>query len=87
MQQIGPRVDIVAAIWIAGDQPGIFSSRAFLFSGPRRVDLSANYTLPLSNRTRIRLYGKLSNILDSQYLMGGYRVPGRWGIAGLSVQF
>jgi vitamin B12 transporter len=87
MQQIGPRVDIIGAVWISSNQPSIFSSRAFLFSGPRNVDLSANYTIPLSDRTRVRLYGKLSNILDSGYLQGGYRVPGRWGIAGLSVQF
>jgi len=80
-------VDIVGAVWIASNQAGIFSSRAFLFSGPRKVDLAANYTIPVSERTRVRLYGKLSNILDSQYLQGGYRVPGRWGIAGLSVQF
>jgi vitamin B12 transporter len=86
-QQIGARVDVVGAVWIAGNQAGIFSSRAFLFSGPRKVDLAANYTIPVNERTRVRLYGKLSNILDSQYLQGGYRVPGRWGIAGLSVQF
>jgi vitamin B12 transporter len=86
-QQIGRRMDVVGSVWIASDQPGIFSSRAFLFAGPRKVDLAANYTIPVNERTRVRLYGKLSNILDSQYLIGGYRVPDRWGIAGLSVQF
>jgi outer membrane cobalamin receptor len=86
-QQLGPRVDIVGSVWITGEQPAIFSSRAFLFSGPRKVDIAANYTLPLTERQHVRFYAKLSNLLDSQYLQGGYRVPGRWALAGLSFQF
>jgi vitamin B12 transporter len=86
-QQIGPRVDITGSVWIASDQPAIFSNRAFLFSGPRKVDIAANYTIPVNDHWRVRTYTKLSNILDSQYLQGGYRVPGRWGMVGLSFQF
>ena len=65
----------------------VFSSRAFLFSGPRKLDLVANYTLPTGDRGHVRLYGKISNILASEYLEGGYRTPGRWGIGGVEFQF
>jgi iron complex outermembrane receptor protein len=86
-QRIGRRVDLVGDVWIANRHASIFSSRAFLFSGPRKVDLVANYTLPVGDRQHWRFYGKVSNILDSEYLEGGYRTPGRWGIGGVEFRF
>jgi vitamin B12 transporter len=86
-QRIGRRVDLVGDVWIANRHASIFSSRAFLFAGPRKVDLAAHYTLPVYDRRSLRFYGKLSNVLDSEYLEGGYRTPGRWGIGGVEYQF
>lgn len=86
-RRIGRRIDLVGDLWIANRHAGIFSSRAFLFSGPRKLDFVANYTLPVSDRRHVRFYGKVSNILASEYLEGGYRTPGRWGIGGLEFQF
>ena len=86
-QRIGRRIDLVADFWAATRHAAIFSSRAFLFAGPRKLDLVANYTLPVGDRTHWRFYGKLSNLLDSEYLEGGYRAPGRWGILGIEFQF
>jgi iron complex outermembrane receptor protein len=81
------RFDFVADLWVASRHAAIFSSRAFLFDGPRKLDLVANYTVPVSDRLKWRFYGKITNILASDYLEGGYRVPGRWGIAGIAYQF
>jgi iron complex outermembrane receptor protein len=86
-QHIGRRLELVGDVWIASASPAIFSNRAFLFDGPRKIDLVANYTIPVSERSHVRLYGKIMNILDSQYLEGGYRVPGRWGMGGVSWEF
>jgi vitamin B12 transporter len=86
-QRIGRRLELVGDVWIASRHPAIFSSRAFLFDGPRNIDLVANYTIPVTDRSRVRLYGKVMNILDWSYLEGGYRVPGRWGIGGVSWEF
>ena len=86
-QRIGRRVDLVGDVWIASRHASIFSSRAFLFAGPRKVDLVANYTLPVHDRLHWRFYGKLSNVAGSEYLEGGYRVPGRWGTGGVEFQF
>jgi outer membrane receptor protein involved in Fe transport len=86
-QRIGRRLELIGDVWIASRHPAIFSSRAFLFDGPRKIDLVANYTIPVTDRSRVRLYGKVMNILDWSYLEGGYRVPGRWGIGGVSWEF
>ena len=84
----GPRLDLRRRP-LDRQQPrlAIFSTRAFLFAGPRKLDLVANYTVPLRDRRALRFYGKVSNILDSEYLEGGWRVPGRWGIGGISFEF
>ena len=47
----------------------------------------ANYTLPLKDHGSLRFYGKINNVFDSEYLEGGYRTPGRWGIGGIEFQF
>src|SRR6185436_17628862 len=74
-QRIGRRIELVGDFWAANRHASIFSSRAFLFSGPRKLDLVANYTLPAGDRRHVRLYGNINNILDSQYLEGGFRTP------------
>jgi iron complex outermembrane receptor protein len=86
-QRIGRRIDVIADFWAASESPAIFSSRAFLFAGPRKLDLAGNYTIPLSDHTRMRFYAKINNILDWTYFEGGYRVPGIWGTGGVSLEF
>jgi iron complex outermembrane receptor protein len=86
-QRIGARIDVAGDLWFANRNPAIFSSRAFLLAGPRNVDLIANYRLPITDRGRLRLYGKVTNLLDSSYLVGGYRAAGRSGVGGLGWEF
>jgi iron complex outermembrane receptor protein len=86
-QRLTRRIDVVADFWDASRNSAVFSSRAYLFAGPRKLDLVGNYTLPAGDRGHWRFYGKVSNLLDSQYLEGGYRTPGRWGIGGIEFQF
>ena len=86
-QRVGRRLEMIGDVWIASAHPAIFSSRAFLFDGPRKIDLVANYTVPAGDRGRVRLFGKIMNITGSRYLEGGYRVPGRWGMGGVSWEF
>jgi vitamin B12 transporter len=86
-QRLTRRIDVVADFWDADRHTAVFSSRAYLFAGPHKLDLVGNYTLPAGDRGHWRFYGKVSNLLDSQYLEGGYRTPGRWGIGGIEFQF
>ena len=46
-KRVGRRIDLVGDLWIASRHAAIFSSRAFLFAGPRKLDLVANYTIPV----------------------------------------
>jgi iron complex outermembrane receptor protein len=85
--RLSRRLEAICDVWIASRSAAIFSSRAFLFDGPRKVDLVGNYKIPVGDRSHVRLYAKVQNIGDSQYLEGGYRVPGRWGIGGVSWEF
>jgi vitamin B12 transporter len=86
-QRVGARIDVAGDLWFANRNPAIFSSRAFLLAGPHNIDLVANYHLPIADRARLRLYGKVTNLLDSSYLVGGYRAAGRSGVGGVSWEF
>src|SRR5262249_46673476 len=65
-KQIGRRIDLVADLWVASRHVGYFSNRAFLFDGPRKLDLVGNYTVPVGDRAHWRIYGKASNITGSE---------------------
>ena len=60
---------------------------AYRFEGPRQLGLSANYTVPLTDRTSIRLYLRFSNTLDQQYYDDGFLTPRRWAVGGIRFSF
>ena len=64
-----------------------FASRAYRFDGMRRGDVTASYTLPLSESRRLRLFGKVENIFDREYYENGFRTPGVNGRAGAALHF
>ncbi|HWS86485.1 MAG TPA: TonB-dependent receptor [Pyrinomonadaceae bacterium] len=64
-----------------------FTGRAYRFRGLRKGDLTASYTLPLSESRRLRFFGKVENVFDRDYYENGFRTPGINGRAGASFSF
>jgi iron complex outermembrane receptor protein len=64
-----------------------FRTRAYRFAGMRRADLTAGYTLPLSESRSLRLFGKVENLFDREYYENGFRTPGINGRAGAALNF
>ncbi len=64
-----------------------FASRAYRFSGQRRADVTASYTLPLGESRSLRFFGKLENLFDREFYENGFRTPGIEGRAGASLSF
>lgn len=90
----------VKRFWISGDLLAtssylapIFSNTDFnqytyRFEGNRRVDLTAGYTFPVrGERSSLRLFGTVENLLDNEYFENGFRTIGRTGRVGLSFGF
>jgi len=80
------RVDVTASAWITGSHVVILSRRAFSFDGAQRLDVTASYRVPLE-AISLRLQVRASNVLDSQYLENGFRMPGRWATGGFTLSF
>ncbi len=81
------RVEVTADAWIVSRHPTIYSSRAFLFPGGRKIDLVASYTAPLSDTRSLRFIVKVNNALDSTYFENGFRSTGAWATGGVAFQF
>ena len=64
-----------------------FTNRAYRFDGIRKGDLTASYTLPLSDSRRLRFFGKVENLFDRDYYENGFRTPGINGRAGAALSF
>jgi vitamin B12 transporter len=67
--------------------PRAFVNRAYRFDGILKGDVTASYTLPLSDSRRLRLFGKVENIFDREYYENGFRTPGIQGRAGAALSF
>jgi len=64
-----------------------FRTRAYRFDGQRRADLTASYTLPLSESRSLRFFGKIENLFNQEYYENGFRTPGVNGRAGAAFNF
>jgi outer membrane cobalamin receptor len=92
---VTPRLDVSVDFFAASDYlvpffsslNGSFGSRAFLFSGPRKLDLSARYRIPLKDRYNLELVTRLENLNNQTYYEAGYQTPGFWGTGGLRWRF
>ena len=91
LQRFGKRVDVAFDFFAASEFPTPFftsgGTRAFVFEGPVKADVTASYKWPLSDRQSLKLFGKVENVLDRQYFEGGFRSPGVWGTVGLAFGF
>lgn len=63
------------------------SGKAYQFDGPRQLGLSANYTIPVSERLTVRLYTRVWNALDQNYFDDAFQTPGRWAVGGVRIGF
>ena len=63
------------------------AGRAYRFRGPRQLGLSANYTIPVSERVNVRLYTRVWNALDQNYFDDAFQTPGRWAVGGIRISF
>lgn len=91
-QQIGKRIQVTADFLAASDYiSGVFfvggGNRPFTFPGPRRVDLSTSYTLPVGESSHLRFYLRAENIGNQRYFEDGFRTPRAWASAGLKFLF
>lgn len=91
LQRFGSRVDVAFDLFAASEYASPFftsiGTRAFLFDGPLKADVTASYTWPVSDRKSVKLFGKLENLLDREYFEAGFRSPRIWGTVGLSFGF
>jgi vitamin B12 transporter len=64
-----------------------YYSIPFVFQSPRRANLSVGYTLPLSERKRLRIYSRLDNVNDQTYYEEGFLTPGFVARGGMQFFF
>lgn len=87
-QQIGKRWQVNADFLGASDYiAGTFfvgsGNRPYLFPGPRRLDSTVQYDLPLSETRTLRFYTRVENVLNRSYYEDGFRTPKAWASAGV----
>ena len=74
-QQFGKRVD--ATLDFSGGRSYLFPiyGLAYRFGGPHTLNISAGYTLPVSERISARFYVRVANVLDQIYYEEGFTTP------------
>lgn len=91
LQRFGQRVDVAFDFFAASEFPAPFftssGTRAFLFDGPMKADVTASYKWPLTERRSLRVFGKIENLFDREYFENGFRSAGIWGTVGLALEF
>ena len=91
-QQITKRLQLTADFLAASDYiSGSFfvgsGSRPYQFDGPRKLDASVNYTIPVGERRSVRFFTRLENLLNQRYFEDGFRTPRIWAAAGVKFMF
>ncbi len=91
-QQLTKRTLVTADFFGANEMiSGTFfvgsGTRPFRFEGPRKLDVSASYTHPVSERVNLRFFVRAENVLNRTYYEDGFRTPKCWASAGMKVIF
>ncbi len=89
-QWIGDRINVTFDLFAAGDyilSPYGARTRKLGFEGPVKADLVFRYGVPLAERKRVEVYGKVENVLNLDYYEDGFGSPGAWMIGGVRFQF
>lgn len=91
-QQVTKRMQVTAD-FIAGSDyvSGTFfvgtGTRPYQFGGPRKLDFSVDYTVPVSDRFSMKLFTRVENALNQTYYEDGFRTPKAWATGGLKFLF
>ncbi len=93
-QQVGKRTQVTATFVGASDYvSGVFyvysagGNRPYLFPGPRKLDLTASYSLPVGEHRSLKFYARVQNALNQTYYEDGFRTPKAWASGGLKFLF
>lgn len=91
-QQVTPRLNVTADWWWANQYIGgtfFLGSgiRPYLFEGPRKLDASAVYAVPVNDRLSLKLFVRAENLLNQRYFEEGFHTPRAWATAGVKLLF
>ncbi|HYP04799.1 MAG TPA: TonB-dependent receptor [Bryobacteraceae bacterium] len=86
-QRFGRTFDATFDLFAASDYLLNFGTRAFSFRGPVKADLAVNYTHTLTDRTSLRLFTRIDNVLNRTYYEDGFRTPKAWATVGMRLLF
>ena len=56
-------------------------------AGPRKLDLTSSYTLPVGEHRSLKFYVRVQNALNQTYYEDGFRTPQAWASGGLKFLF
>jgi hypothetical protein len=86
-QRFGRRLDVTFDLAAATDYVVPFSMTPVVFDGPVKADLVVSWTQTLSDRSSLRFYTRVENMLNREYLEEGFRTPKAWAVAGMKWLF
>jgi vitamin B12 transporter len=91
-QQVGRRLQLSADYWWANQYIGgtffvVDGIRPYLFGGPNKLDVAATYTIPIAEKTSLRLFTRIENVLNQSYYEEGFRTPKAWAVVGMKFLF
>ena len=92
-QRLSSRLTAVFDVLASSDylapifDPLTYASRAYRFPGVARAQLGASYRLPRGEFQALRLFAKVSNLLNQTYFESGFRTPGVTALGGLQLEF
>jgi iron complex outermembrane receptor protein len=91
-QQVTKRTLLTADFFGANEMiSGTFfvgtGTRPYRFEGPRKLDLSASYTHPVTEKASLRFFIRAENVLNRTYYEDGFRTPKCWASGGMKIIF
>jgi iron complex outermembrane receptor protein len=93
-QQVSKRIQVTGTFLGASDYiSGVFyvysagGNRPYLFPGPRKLDLTTSYTMPVGEHNSLKLYVRVQNALNQTYFEDGFQTPKAWASGGLKFLF
>jgi vitamin B12 transporter len=86
-QQFTKRIDATLSFDGGSDYLFPIYSTPYRFGGPRQLNLSAGYDLPLTERLHARFSVRVENALNQLYYEQGFKTPGLWATGGVNLMF